>query len=289
MRNYKKIILRLLKNFKFLPPKIYIPLQYEYVTGNKLNLKNPKTFNEKIQWYKLNYKNPILRKLVDKYNVREFVSDKIGEKYLNTLLGVYETPNEIDFEKLPNKFVLKCVHGSGYNICVKDKSSLDIVKTKKILEKWQKKNFYNKGKEWAYKGIKPLIIAEKFLEEFEKEVINDYKFFCFDGKIKFIQIDIERQIKNYRCYYNTDWEKLNFCTEKKLFYEDETTRPEKLTEMIEVVEKLAENFPFVRVDFYLIENHIIFGELTFYPGNGLIKFLPEEMNTIVGDYFKLPN
>lgn len=217
MRNSKKIILRLLKNFKFLPPKIYIPLQYEYVTGNKLNLKNPKTFNEKIQWYKLNYKNPILRKLVDKYNVREFVSDKIGEKYLNTLLGVYETPNEIDFEKLPNKFVLKCVHGSGYNICVKDKSSLDIVKTKKILEKWQKKNFYNKGKEWAYKGIKPLIIAEKFLEEFEKEVINDYKFFCFDGKIKFIQIDIERQIKNYRCYYNTNWEKLNFCTEKNCF------------------------------------------------------------------------
>lgn len=288
-KTFKSIILRVLKNFKFLPPQIYIPIQYEHVTSKKLNLKKPITFNEKIQWYKLFYKNPILKKLVDKYQVREFVEKTIGAKYLNELYGVYENSNEIDFNKLPNKFVLKCVHGSGFNICVKDKSSLDIAKTKEKLDKWQRKNFYNKGKEWAYKGIKPLIIAEKYLEEFDKEVINDYKFFCFDGEIKFIQIDIERSVKDYRCYYDSNWKKLSFSTKKNNFFEEELERPKNLEEMNSIVQKLAKNFPFVRVDLYSIENNLVFGEMTFYPGNGTVEFEPKNMNITIGNYFKLPN
>ena len=284
----KKRLQRLAKNFKFLPPKQYISLQYNYLTGKKLDLKNPRSFNEKIQWYKLYYKNPLLKTLVDKYNVREFVKSKIGEKYLINLIGVYNNPNEIDFEKLPEKFVVKCVHGSGYNICVKDKSILNIEQTKNTLSKWQRRNFYAKGKEWAYKGIKPLIIVESFLEEINKEVINDYKFFCFDGKIKFIQVDLERKIKNYRCYFDTNWEKLNFNTKGKTQYEGTIEKPSQLEKMIQVVEKLACDFPFVRVDFYSISEGIFFGELTFYPGNGTVEFIPDEMNFIIGDYFKLP-
>lgn len=293
MKNSKKtlkgILLRILKNFKFLPPKIYIPIQYEHITGKKLDFNNPTTFNEKIQWYKLYYKNPILKKLVDKYHVREFVSSKIGVNYLNELIGVFETIDQIDFDKLPNKFVLKCVHGSGFNIIVKDKTSLDINKTKELLAKWQKKNFYNKGKEWAYKDIKPLIIVEKFLEEFDKEVINDYKFYCFDGEIKFIQVDLERKINDYRIYYDANWKKLDFCTEKNLHYKNEIEKPDNFKELTEIVEKLAINLPFVRVDFYLIKNRPIFGELTFYPSNGTKEFTPIEMNYTIGDYFTLPN
>ncbi|MQP24105.1 glycosyltransferase [Flavobacterium sp. LMO8] len=289
MKKYKRIILRLLKNFKFLPPSIFIAIQYEYALEKKLNLKNPITFTEKIQWYKLYYKNPILKKLVDKFHVREYVEVKIGKKYLNELYGVYESPKEIDFDKLPEKFVLKCVHGSGFNICVKEKSMLDINYTKRIIKKWQNKNFYNKGKEWAYKGIKPIIIAEKFLKEFDKEVINDYKFFCFNGEIKFIQIDLERKTNNYRCYYDTNWNKLSFCTKNKIIHPGKIDKPIKFEEMKEIVQKLSQDFPFVRVDLYVIENKIIFGELTFYPGNGTIELTPYEMNYTIGDYFKLPN
>ena len=266
---------------------MFIPLQYEYVTGKKLNLNNPMTFNEKIQWYKINYKDPLFVKLADKLSVRDYVTEKVGKEYLNDLIDVYDNPEDIDFLKLPSKFVLKCVHGSGFNIIVKDKSQLDYLKTKKTLRKWQLKNFYNKGKEWAYKGIKPIIIAEKFLED-RNSVIPDYKFFCFDGEIKFIQVDLERKINDYRCYYDVNWIKLDFCTEKNIFYEGDVERPDNLENMIEIANKLSKDIPFVRVDLYSVNNKTIFGEMTFYPTNGTKAFIPEEMNTIIGNYFNLP-
>ena len=287
-KNPRSLLISIFKNIKFLPPKLYIPLQYEHVTGKKLNLKKPITFNEKIQWYKIYYKNPLFNQLADKLSVRSYVELKVGKLYLNELLGIYETPDSIDFTNLPEKFVLKCVHGSGFNIIVKDKSKLNGVGTKKILKKWQLKNFYNKGKEWAYKGIKPLIVVEKFLED-ENSVIPDYKFFCFDGEIKFIQVDLERKIKDYRCYYDTDWMKLNFYTEKNVFFEGEVKKPANLEDMIYVAKKLSEGIPFVRVDLYSVNNKTIFGEMTFYPTNGTKAFVPEEMNTTIGNYFKLPN
>lgn len=291
LKNYKtprRIIVSLLKKVKFLPPNIYIPIQYESVTKQKLNLKNPKTFNEKIQWYKIYYRSPIFRQLADKYQVRDYVTEKVGEQYLNELLGVYKNPSEIDFERLPEKFVLKCVHGSGFNLIVKDKSRLNIEATCKQLRKWQKKKFYNKGKEWSYKNLEPLIVAEKFLTD-RNGALNDYKFFCFNGDIKFIQVDLERKINDYRCYYDTIWNKLPFYTEKNPFFEGEVEKPENLEDMIHVVKELSKGIPFVRVDLYSVNNKTIFGEMTFYPTNGTKAFLPLEYNRIIGDYFILPN
>jgi len=288
IKTARHFFIKVAKNFKFLSSVILIPIQYEYTTGKKLNLKNPQTFNEKIQWYKIYYKNPLFQKLADKYSVREFVKEKIGEKYLNELLGVYNNVKEIDFNKLPNKFVLKCVHGSGYNIIVKDKSKLDVSQVLKTLKKWQSRNFYSKGKEWSYKNIPRKIVAEAFLED-ENAVVSDYKFFCFDGKIKFIQVDIERKIHNLRCFYDTDWKKLHFHAEKIAFNEGEIKKPENLTDMIDVVEKLSQNIPFVRVDLYSVKGKTIFGEMTFYPANGTKDFFPAEMNLIIGSYFNLPN
>jgi hypothetical protein len=291
LKNYntpRRLIVSLLKKLKFLPPNIYIPIQYESVTKQKPNLKKPITFNEKIQWYKIYYRSPIFRQLADKYRVRDYVKEKVGEQYLNELLGVYKKPSEIDFEKLPEKFVLKCVHGSGFNLLVKDKSKLNIEATCKQLRKWQKKNFYNKGKEWSYKNLEPLIVAENFLTD-QNGALNDYKFFCFNGEIKFVQVDLERKINDYRCYYDTNWDKLPFYTEKNPFFEGEVEKPENLEDMIHVVKELSKDIPFVRVDLYSVNNKTIFGEMTFYPTNGTKAFLPLEYNRIIGDYFILPN
>ncbi|MES2810919.1 MAG: ATP-grasp fold amidoligase family protein [Bacteroidota bacterium] len=279
---------KIFKNFKFLPSEILIPIQYEYTTGKKVDLKNPQTFNEKIQWYKIYFRDPLFQKLADKYRVREYVDKKIGSQYLNQLHGVFNKPEEINFDSLPEKFVLKCVHGSGYNIIVKDKSTLDIHETLKIIRKWQSRDFYQKGKEWSYKNIPRKIVVEAFLED-DNVAIPDYKFFCFDGEIKFIQVDLERKIHDYRCYFDVNWNKLSFNTEKSLFYEGEITKPKNLTEMISVVEKLSQNIPFVRVDLYSVKGKTIFGEMTFYPANGTREFVPTEMNLIIGSYFRLPN
>ncbi|MFC4817040.1 MULTISPECIES: ATP-grasp fold amidoligase family protein [unclassified Flavobacterium] len=274
---------------KFLPLKLYVPIQYESVTQKRLNLEKPETFNEKLQWYKVYYKNPSFHQLADKYNVRDYIKQKVGEQYLNDLLGVYKTPKEIDFEQLPEKFVLKCVHGSGFNLIVKNKKDICFKQTIKLLKKWQKKNYYNKGKEWSYKNIEPLIIAEKFLEDSKNKIINDYKFFCFNGEIKFIQVDLERKVNNFRCHYDTNWQKLPFYHEKNPFYTGEAEQPSNLEDMIYVAQTLSKDIPFVRVDLYSIDNKTIFGEMTFYPSNGTNPYLPLEYNKIIGNYFVLPN
>jgi hypothetical protein len=292
IKNYntpRKIFISFLKKMKFLPPEMYIPIQYESITKQKPNLKNPETFNEKIQWYKIHYKDPVFRQLADKYNVREYIKQKVGEKYLNDLLGVYKTPCQINYDQLPEKFVLKCVHGSGFNLIVKNKKDICFKQTGRLLIKWQKKNFYNKGKEWSYKNLEPLIIAEKYLEDSKNEIINDYKFFCFNGEIKFIQVDMERKVNDLRCYYDTNWEKLPFYTEKNPFYTGEVEKPSNLEDMIHVAKELSKDIPFVRVDLYSIENKTIFGEMTFYPTNGTKAYLPLEYNKIIGNYFVLPD
>jgi hypothetical protein len=280
--------LKIAKNFKFLPPATFVKIAYEAKMGTPLDLKNPLTFNEKIQWYKVYYKNPVLNTVTNKYLVRDFVKEKIGEEYLNELLGVFNHPDEIDFDALPNQFALKVAHGSGYNIIVPDKSKLDVSAAKKKLRKWQKTNFYKKHMEWAYKDSKPYIIAEKFLEESGQQVINDYKFFCFDGEIKFIQVDLERKIHDYRCFYDTDWNKQEFCNIENPIYPGDVPRPENLDEMIQIARKLSEGLPFVRVDLYSIKGKTYFGEMTFYPANGTKLLAPAKWNRIVGDYFKLP-
>lgn len=285
----RKIILTLLKRMKFLPQKQYVKIYYEYYSGTKLNYDNVISFNEKISWLKAFYHKPILTQLVDKYAVRSYVEEKAGKKYLNDLLGVYEKASQVNFDELPERFVIKGVHGFRYNLIVKDKSKLNHFKAKMLFRKWLGQNhYYRGGMEWAYKDVKPKLIAEKFLEEKGKEVLNDYKFFCFNGVPKFVQIDMDRGTNNYRCYYNLDWEKLPFNTEKNVFYEGEVNKPENFDEMIDIAKKLAGDFPFVRVDLYAVNGATIFGELTFYPADARKKFVPEKYNKIIGDYIILP-
>lgn len=285
----RKFALRVLKNFKIIPNKNLLKIRHEYYCGDKLNLTHPTTFNEKICWLKLYFHVPLLTQLADKYLVRSYVSEKIGDQYLNELYKVYYKVEDINFDELPNKFVLKGVHGSSLNLLVKDKSKLDRSAAIKTMNKWMKHCQYKKvGYEWAYKDIEPKIIAEKYLEEAGKEVIFDYKFFCFNGEPKFVQIDMERGIVDYRCYYDLEWKKQEFSTIKNVFYPGNVDKPSNFDEMVQLAKELSNRLPFTRVDFYSIEGKTIFGEITFYPADGKKNFIPNEYNKILGSYIELP-
>jgi len=285
----KKRAFRVLKNFKFLPNRRLLKIRYRYYTDEKLNLENPKKFNEKIMWLKLHFHVPILTQLADKFLVREYVLKKIGNQYLNELYEVYYNVDAINFDELPNSFVLKGVHGSSLNLIVKDKSKLDIKAAKSAMRKWMKHCQYKKvGLEWAYKNIEPKIIAEKYLEEEGKDVLYDYKFFCFNGEPKFLQIDIERGTKDFRCFYDLDWTQLPFSVLNKTLFDCNVHKPSNFEEMKTLAKILADELPFVRVDFYSVNNKTIFGEMTFYPGDGKEIFTPYKYNSIIGDYLTLP-
>lgn len=275
---------RVVKNFRFLPKKTFLKVRYRYYNGKKLNLDNPVDFNEKIQWLKYYYHVPLQTQLADKYSVRDYVAKMIGEQYLNTLYGVYKNPDEINFDQLPNQFVLKANHASSTNMIVKDKSKLDIQKAKKIMAKWLRHNQYkNVGYEWAYKNIEPLLICEAYLEDKKMGSLTDYKFYCFNGKPRYITAQSDVLGKHF---YDLDWKILPFSWIND--YEGSIPKPETFEEMKKLAEKLADRLPFVRVDFYLIDGKTIFGEMTFYPTDGKDPYYPREYNKIVGDYMKLP-
>lgn len=286
----RKLYLSLIKKCKFLPQEVYMPAYYEYYTGKKMSLSSPVEFNEKIQWLKTYFHVPILTQLVDKYNVRAYVTEKIGKEYLNDVIEVYNHPKEIDFNTLPNQFVIKGVHGCGFNLIVDDKTKMNKVKAKFLLNKWYRKNqYYRGGQEWAYKNIKPRFIAEKYLSALSDESLRDYKFFCFSGKAKFIEVHINRNTNHQSSFYDLDFKKLPFRDVPiAQTIQHKITSPPNLEKMISVAEKLAANFPFVRVDLYSVEQKIIFGELTFYPADGRSEFIPDSYNKIIGDYITLP-
>ncbi|TYA53904.1 glycosyltransferase [Formosa maritima] len=275
---------------RFLPPKIYVHFLYEYYTGKKLNLENPEEFNEKIQWYKVYYHPKILNQLVDKYDVRAYVEEKIGSQYLNEIYGVFEKPDEIPFDNLPSQFVIKATHTSSHNIIVTDKNNLDKTKTIKLLNKWLGKNqYYRIGQEWAYKDVEPRIIIEKFLKENDKDSLVDYKFYCFNGVAKFVDIHLDRETNHQQGCYDLNFNLLPFRKKaKSKNISSEIEKPTNYDEMIKLSETLSKSFPFVRVDFYSINGKSIFGEMTFYPSDGRKDFYPDEYNKIIGDYFKLP-
>ncbi|UCE68225.1 MAG: glycosyltransferase [Flavobacteriaceae bacterium] len=285
----KRLLLGLIKKMKFLPPPFYVRVYYKYYTGKKLNLEDPREFNEKIQWLKVYYKDPRLTRLVDKYSVRSYVKEKVGEKYLNQLLGVYERPGDVDFSSLPEKFVIKGVHGCNWNLIVEETSELVVWKARLKFRKWLSRNYYYRsGLEWAYKNVKPRLIAEAYLEEVGRKSINDYKFFCFNGKPRFIQIDLERKESHSRRYYDLDWQPLTFTDTDYPPFKDSLERPPNYEEMVEVATRLADDFPFVRVDLYNLGGRIVFGEMTFYPADGRLEFVPDQYNRIIGDYLILP-
>lgn len=295
--NYKKIIknqkmrFAILNMFKWVPDRTMVKLQYKMKLGRKLNLKNPQRFTEKLQWYKLYYRNPIMHKCVDKYEVREYVKSKGLGKILNEIYGLYDSVEELDFEKLPNKFVVKTTAGGGGQniIVVDDKSKMDISQTTKKLKEWISiKNDKSFGREWAYEGIINRIIVEKLLEGNDEGLsgINDFKFFCYDGKVEYIVFDGDRYIKHKRSFYDKNWNYINIQSDCDKM-EDVIKKPQKLEEMKRIAEKLSKGFPFVRVDLYCIKGKIYFGEMTFYPWTGYVQYTPDKFDYELGEKFEL--
>lgn len=289
-KKLRKFSLRQLKKMTFLPPKKYAGYLYEYYTGKKLNLNNPIEFNEKIQWLKVYYHPQILNQLVDKYAVRAYVEEKIGAQYLNEVYGVYESENEVDFNKLPNQFVIKATHASSYNLIVSDKTKLVEAKARKLFKKWLNRNqYFRTGQEWAYKDVQPRLIAEKYLKEAGQGSLIDYKFYCFGGKVSFIEVHLDRADNHKRGFFDLNFEMLPYryvSLEKSISHLVE--KPSNLEQMKVLAEKLAGTFPFVRVDFYSIKGKAIFGEMTFYPSDGRKDFIPDNFNKSIGDLIMLP-
>ena len=261
---------------------------YRCVTGKEIDIDNPKTFNEKIQWLKLYDSTDIKTILADKLAVREYVQNKIGEEYLIPILGIWNKYEDINFDELPNKFALKCNTGSGTNIIVNDKSAMDHKINVLKFDEWQKIKYeYMSGLEMHYSGMKSYLYAEELLETENGEDLFDYKVFVFNGKVKLIQVDIDRHHNHRRNLYTVDWEYLPYTilypTDPNYIIE----KPKCLDELINLAEILGENFIHVRVDFYISRNHIYFGEMTFSHGSGTETFIPEEFGLEMGEWMRL--
>ena len=268
--------------------KIYFPSEFFFVVnkfkkrhGYKLNLDNPKTFNEKIAWLKLNYRKPIMSSLADKYEVRSFVDRKIGKEYLIPLINVFHKMDEINFNKLPRSFVLKAAHGSSWNIVSPNKQKLDIRLSKMKLNDWFNTNYYALSREWVYKGIQPKFVCEEFIKDKNGLSPKDYKIFCFDGKPKYIQIDLDRFSGHSRVFYDLNWQKLPFGLEYPTS-EIGINKPDGFNEMIRIAKVLSQGFPFSRIDLFNLEGKIYFGEITFFPDDGSGVFEPAEWDLILG-------
>lgn len=269
--------------------KRLIKKQFKKRLGREVNLENPTKYNDKLQWLKLNWYDPKATLCADKYEVRKIVNDTIGEEYLNELIAVYDSVEEIDVDKLPNQFVLKGTHGSGFNIICKDKTTMDWKQQFKKMRRWMRLNYYYEKLEWVYKDIKPRIVCEKYLEDKVTRELRDYKFFCFDGEVKLIQVDFDRFDVHKRNFFDLDWNYLDVSIKYPNDSKTKIEKPEKLSKMIDLSKRLSEKFNHVRVDFYSHNNIVVFGELTFFHGSGMEKFYPDEFETIMGSWMKLPS
>lgn len=268
----------------------YLRRLFKIRVGYELNLENPRSFNEKIQWLKLHDRNEKYVKLVDKYEVKEYIANKFGRELVIPTLGVWDRFEQINFNDLPDKFVLKCTHDSGGVVICTSKLEFDVEKAKKTLNRCLKHNFYWSGREYPYKQVKPRIIAEKYLVDDSKSgALNDYKLMCFNGKVEcgFVCSNRFGEGGLYVNFYDRDWNSLPFI---RKYPKDpiEIQKPALYDKMVLLAEKMSEGIPFVRIDFYEIENKIYFGEFTFYPGSGMEWFDPIEWDYKLGDLLTLP-
>lgn len=269
----------------------YLKMLFGLKMGYKLNLKTPKTFSEKLQWLKLYYRKPEQTMMVDKYAVKNYVASIIGSQYVIPTLGVWNTPEEIEWDKLPNQFVLKTTHGggsSGVVIC-RDKSSFNRKEAFQKLCRGMKHNIYNNLREWPYKNVPHRVLAEKYIAPTNiKDDIPDYKFFCFDGKVNFYKIDFDRNIFHRANYYDCEGNLLPFGESS---YPRDPKRkveiPQNISKMIFLAEKLSAGFPFVRIDLYNVNGCIYFGEITFYPAGGMGQLEPKEWDEYIGNMINI--
>lgn len=275
-----------------LPDSLYIRLKYFQHFKKFPNLRNPKTFNEKLQWLKLHDRNPEYTKMVDKYAVREYIKEKIGEEYLIPLLGVWDSFDEIDFDSLPQQFVLKCTHDSGGLVICKDKSKLDIKSARKKINKSLKNNYYWQGREWPYKNVRPRIIAEKYMVDEETkrrtgiECLVDYKFFCFNGEPKIMYYSMDKAEDPRTDFFDMEYNHLKMRM-KDPNSDEIPPKPQGFEEMKALARILSANTAHLRVDFYYVNGKIYAGELTFFHCGGFVEVKPPEWGDIMGNWIAL--
>lgn len=298
LHNRTQFIDSSIKNFGFLiPDKLYLSLRYRCLMGSWINWNNPKTFTEKLQWLKLYNRKPEYTTMVDKYAVKEYVANIIGEEYIIPTLGIWDKPEDIECDSLPNQFVLKTTHGGGGGgvVICKDKDTFDKTTAIAKLKESMASDIYSGLREWPYKDVPKRIIAEKFMapEKSPDSVLKssellDFKFFCFNGKVRFFKVDFGRFVEHHANYYSPEGELLEFGEqglEPDPNYPIEL--PDNLKEMISLAEKLSANEPFLRVDLFNVNGRIFFGELTFYPASGMIPWTTEEADKEIGKYLTL--
>ncbi len=278
------------KGARLFSDKKFLKMKFRLEMGQKLDLENPKTFNEKLQWLKLYNRKPEYTTMVDKYAVKEYVASIIGKEHIIPTLGVWNSVDEIDWDSLPNQFVLKTTHGGGGGgvaIC-KDKATFDRAKARKILQKSLDGDIYWNYREWPYKDVPKRIIAEQFMSNNGKD-LEDYKIHCFNGEPKFILVCSNRYGKGAMVddFYTPEWELMDVRRPGHPKSEKASKAPEQLKQMLELSIILSKDIPFLRTDFYIIQGKIYFGELTFFPASGMSKFEPNEWDYTFGNYLKL--
>jgi len=295
--DYKKLIRNQKVRFKilglldFVSDKMMLKLQYRIKTGRKLNLISPKRYTEKLQWYKLFYRDPLMTKCSDKFAVREYVESKGLGEILNPLYGVYDDIESINFEDLPQSFAIKHTNGSGANLFINDKTKMNIEDIKSTLREWMFKRKVNYGREWCYYNVPSRIIIEELIERDKNNDIPDYKFFCFNGEVKYLytMVDYVDNHKMGKCsFFTPEFEKLPYRRSEYMAIDRDIPKPDNFDEMKKIAKILSKDFPHVRVDLYNIKGRIIFGELTFYNASGYTVFYPDEFDFKLGEYFILP-
>lgn len=278
-------------HFSWMSDELYLKCLYRGRMGKKLNLENPKTFNEKLQWLKLYDRRLEHTMMADKYLVRDYIAQVLGEEYLIPLLGVWENPDEIDFDKLPDRFVLKCNHNSGVGMCIcKDKSKLDIDKVRRDLRKGLSQDYYLVHREWPYKNIPRKIICEQYMEDSsQKDSLTDYKFFCFNGVADCVMVCLDRFSGDTKFYFfDKNWKLKRLNIRGKNAPEGFTIpKPSCMDEMFRIAEKLSTGLPFSRIDLYECNGKVYFGEITFFPDSGFDANLLPETDQYFGEMIDL--
>ena len=274
----------------WVPDSLYLKVLYRVIMGRKLNLKNPKEYNEKLQWLKLNDRKPEYSTMVDKYEVRGYIEDLLGDKYLIPCLGIYDSVDDIDIDALPDRFVLKCTHDSGSVEICKDKSSFDIEGARHRLSQAMKRNYYATYREWPYKYVKPRIIAEGYLEG-DGGDLKDYKVMCFNGEAKIIEVHENRFVEgkvHTQTFYDREWNIVPLTQIETVTVDRPGERPRQLDEILRLSELIAKNMYHARIDWYIEGDKIYFGEITFFDGSGFESFSTPEMERMLGDMINLP-
>ncbi len=288
--DYRFLILSNRGKYDSMPDEEYLKRTFKICLGKELDLNNPQTFNEKLQWLKLYNRRPEYTMMVDKYKVRDYIAKKLGDEYLIPLLGVWDDPDEINFDALPNQFVLKCNHNSGLGMCIcKDKSKLDIQQVKEELRKGLAQDYYLTGREWPYKNVPRKIICEKYMVDESGTELKDYKLLCFNGEPKLIEIHRGRFGEHTQDFYDAKtWERLDIQQPNMPMAAHAMSKPAFADEMVALSRELAQDIPHVRVDWYFAENRLYFGELTFFDGSGFDSFVDVNDDLLLGSYITLP-